>query len=70
MDTESIVFAALTVAIVAGSAVLIAGVGFFEDTVMALVAAGGAIMVIGIVALAGYISMLPEPEGHGADAGH
>lgn len=70
MDNETGIFGLLTVVVVLGSVVLLAGVGAFDHTRLGFVAAGGAIMVLGILGLAGYISMLPEPEGHDAEAGH
>jgi len=70
MASESTVFGLLTAVVVGGSLVLLAGVGAFEHTQMVLVGAGGAVMVVGILAMAGYIQMLPEPEGHEAESGH
>ena len=70
MASESIVFGLITAVIVGGSAVLLAGVGAFEHTQMLLVGVGGAIMVVGILAMAGYVQLLPEPEGHEGESGH
>lgn len=68
MDNETSVFGLLTVVVVLGSVVMLAGVGGFDHTRIGIVAAGGAIMVAGILGLAGYTSMLPEGEGH--ESGH
>lgn len=70
MERESTAFGLLTAIVIGGSFVLVAGVGAFEHTRTGVVAAGGAVMVVGILAMAGYISMLPEPEGHEAESGH
>lgn len=70
MESETSVFGLLTVVVVLGSVVLLAGVGAFDHTRIGIVGAGGAVMVMGILGLAGYISMLPEPEGHESEAGH
>lgn len=70
MAKESTVFALLAAVVVAGTVVLLAGVGAFEHMVMSYIAAGGAIMVVGILAMAGYVSMLDEPKGAEAGSGH
>jgi hypothetical protein len=70
MDSEISVYGVLTVVVVLGSIVLLAGVGAFDHTRIGIVGAGGAIMVLGILGLAGYTAMLPEPEGHDAESGH
>jgi hypothetical protein len=70
MDTETAVFAALTVVILVGSFVLLVGVGAFEHMRLDVIGVGSAIMVAGVLGLAGYTAMLPEPDGHDAEAGH
>lgn len=68
MANESTVFALLSVVVIAGTVVLLAGVGAFEGMEMSFIVAGGTVMVVGILAMAGYVSMLEEPEG--TEAGH
>lgn len=70
MANESTVFALLSVVVIAGTVVLLAGVGAFEAMEMSFIVAGGTVMVVGILAMAGYVSMLEEPEGAEAEAGH
>lgn len=70
MAKESTVFALLSAIVIAGTAVLLVGVGAFEQMEMSFIAGGGTIMVLGILAMAGYVSMLEEPEGAEAEAGH
>lgn len=70
MASESAVFGLLSVVVIGGTFVLLAGVGAFEEMNMTVIAVGGAIMIVGILAMAGYVSMLPEPEGAEAEAGH
>lgn len=69
MARESVVFGLLTVVIIAGSVVLLAGVGAFEHMRLDVIGVGGAVMVLGILGLAGYIGSLPTPEDSG-EAGH
>jgi hypothetical protein len=64
MARESVVFGLLTVVIVVGSIVLLAGVGAFEHMRLDVIGAGSAIMVVGILGLAGFIGLLPDHEGH------
>lgn len=69
MDRETEVFALLTLGIVAGAAVLIAGV---ELDVLAVIGTGSAIMVAAILLMALAVSRLEEseePEG-GETTGH
>lgn len=72
MASENVVYGLMTVAIVVGTAVLLAGVVLFSatDPNMMLVAVGGAVMVLGILAMAGYTQMLEEPEHAEAETGH
>lgn len=70
MGKESTAFALLSAIIIGGTAVLLVGVGAFEHMRMTYIAAGGAIMVLGVLAMAGYVSMLEDPENAGSGAGH
>lgn len=70
MAKESTVFALLSAVVIAGTVVMLVGVGAFEHMEMTYIAAGGTLMVVGILAMAGYVSMLEETEGAEAGAGH
>lgn len=70
MANESTVFALLSAVVVVGTTVLLVGVGAFDHMEMSYIAAGGAVMVVGILAMAGYVSMLEEPEHAEAETGH
>lgn len=69
MARESVIFGLLTVVVVVGSVVLLAGVGAFEHMRTDVIGVGGAVMVAGILGLAGYIGSLPTPDD-GGEAGH
>lgn len=68
MERESIAFALMTAVTVLGTVVLLAGVALFDETNMVFVSAGGAVMVTGILAMAGYLSMIDGPDH--AETGH
>lgn len=70
MAKESVVFGLLTLVEVVGTVVLLVGVGAFEGFSIPFIAVGGAIMVVGILTMAGYVQLLEEPEGVGGEAGH
>lgn len=70
MASETSVFGLMTAVIIGGSLVLLTGVGAFAETNMILVGVGGAIMVVGILGMAGYVEMLPDVEGHEGESGH
>lgn len=68
MARNSLVFLLVTLVIVVGSIVLLAGVGAFEHMRLDVIGVGSAIMVLGVLALAALIGRLPEPEDH--ETGH
>lgn len=70
MARDSVIFVVVTLVIVVGSLIMLAGVGAFEHMRLDVIGVGSAIMVAGILGLAGLIHALPEPEGHDAESGH
>lgn len=70
MASERTVYGGLTVSVVLGTIVLLSGLILYSatDPNMVLVGLGGAIMVVGILAMGGYTHALPEAEG--AEGGH
>jgi len=68
MAKSSRVFGLVTAVIVLGSFVLLFGVA--DHMRLDLIGAGSAVMVLGILGLAGSVGSLSEPEGHDGDSGH
>lgn len=58
MDQETFVFGGLTLAVVVGLVVLIAGVAHLAEPYQVLQATGGAVTVGAVMLMAGYIDRL------------
>ena len=70
MERETQLFAGLTLAVILGSVILIVGVEFMNELV---IATGGAIIVLSGLGLAWGIFSVEEPEGvetEAEEAGH
>lgn len=62
MDRESQVFGSLTALMIVGLAVLIAGVAWYGNTVLAV---GGVLAIGAVLLMAYYVSEMPAPEESG-----